>query len=175
MPLTNQQLRDNYYVACVVWCCGLAPPYTLTDPGTGYDWDFYLSDSGGLPHPQPYIAAWDVKTVSRPTDSELEADVDMTMVADAISACYGAVVAKSPPVDASLAKRLASIEDRLAKLDLATPAPSAPPPAPTPAAPAPTPASVAPSAASTSAGSRRPSLDETGFDFMDDAEVSAPV
>ncbi len=112
MPITNEELRNNYYLAVVVYCCDYGvEPYTATNPATGSDWAFTLSDDGDLPHPQPYISFWDVKGKSEPTDGTLEATCSMAM----INACHDALY--PPPLDLkSLQARLSALESAIAAI-----------------------------------------------------------
>ncbi len=68
MPITDQELRDNYYLAVVVYLCNYASPYSATDSSTGDPWAFALADNGNEPHPNPYISSWDIKSHERPSD-----------------------------------------------------------------------------------------------------------
>jgi len=83
MPISNQELRDNYYLAVVVYLCDYKDPYTRVDPDTMAEWAVQLADNGAVPHPNPAIASWGVVSHEQPSDDLLEATVDMSMILSA--------------------------------------------------------------------------------------------
>ena len=88
MPITDQELRDNYYLAVVVYLCNYASPYSATDSSTGEPWAFQLADNGNEPHPSPYIRVWDIKSQEQPSDETLMAALSMAMIDDAHAELY---------------------------------------------------------------------------------------
>lgn len=99
MPITDQELRDNYYLAVVVYLCGYASPYSATDSSTSEPWAFTLADNGNEPHPNPYISSWDIKSHEQPLDETLMETVSMAMIDDARAELY-------PPSDARVLRDL---------------------------------------------------------------------
>jgi hypothetical protein len=90
MPLTNEELRNNYWLSVIVYLCDYgAEAYTGTDPSTGDSWSFGLVDDGTPPHPNPQIATWGIEAKPQPTDEEMMESVDMSMIDAAFAAIYG--------------------------------------------------------------------------------------
>jgi hypothetical protein len=115
MPITEDQLLDNYYFACVVYLCPDAV-YVANDPSTGKPWAFTLKDDGlGPHHPQPYIATWDIKSPTQPTDDYLTANTSMAQ----INACHDALY-PPPALDKKAAlmnaAEIADLRSEMAKL-----------------------------------------------------------
>lgn len=107
MPLTDGELRNNYYLAVVVYLCNYIGPYTANDPSTGQEWAFVLQDDGGLPHPQPYIASWNVSSKSQPSDETMRLLETMLQ----INACHDALY---PPESSDSGSGLMRFDEPLA-------------------------------------------------------------
>ena len=88
MPITDTELRDNYYLSVVVYLCDYASPYSATDSSTGEPWACTLADNGNEPHPNPYISSWDIKSHEQPSDEKLMATVSMSMIDAARAELY---------------------------------------------------------------------------------------
>lgn len=124
MAISDQDLRDNYWYATVVYLCdyGVAP-YTRADPSTGAPWAFALVDLGPItpdtPTPNPQISYWGVTSQPQPTSDVLLASVTMDMV----NAC---ILALNPTPDfevKELRRLVAQLSAQVAELS-AQPAPS---------------------------------------------------
>ncbi len=89
MPITQQQLNDNYYLAIVVYLCDYKSPYTKRDPETKKNWAFTLRDDGLGPGPQPYIKTWAVMSHAQPPNSLLMENCSLEMIAMAKVDIYG--------------------------------------------------------------------------------------
>ncbi|HVE13903.1 MAG TPA: hypothetical protein VNI01_10950, partial [Elusimicrobiota bacterium] len=117
MPLTDDELRNNYYLAVIVYLCDYGGvPYTKTDPSTGDDWDFMLVDDGQPPHPNPTIGTWGVEAKPAPTDAQMREDTDMSMIDAAFEALFGSEAVKEKKARQVIERRkLALREAKLAR------------------------------------------------------------
>lgn len=97
MPLTPDELRNNYFLACIVFLCPLGD-YTFVNPYTGSSWEFELYDDGVPPTPNPYIKVWDVEAIGRqqPNDTTLS-ECSMEQIDAAKATLYPTFISKTPP------------------------------------------------------------------------------
>ncbi len=133
MPITNEQLRNNYYISVVIFLCDGGPDYTANDPDTGVAWAFELMDNGDPPHPNPYIAMWEVKSHEQPSNETLMANTDEAQIIAAKEALFGTPSLKAGEVlfDPVALKKMAVLEDQvkaltkvMGKIAMKTPVPS---------------------------------------------------
>jgi hypothetical protein len=131
MALTDQQLRENYYSAVIVYLCDYgSAAYTAADPSTGAPWAFTLVDLGPItpetPNPNPQISEWGVLGHAQPTSDELLATVTTAMIADCIAALSPSGEAPGSSLlrrlVAELSAKVASLEAKLAAQESAPPA-----------------------------------------------------
>ena len=71
MPLTADELRDNYYFACLLVA---GAPYVYFRP------DIVIRDAGGSSMPTPHIYTWTVTGIPKPTDAYLMSYSSMVMI-----------------------------------------------------------------------------------------------
>ena len=112
MPLTQQELTDNYYLATVVYLCDYGvQPYVANDPSTGQPWAFVLvdrCDGNG-----PFIYSWGITSLAQPSSDLLMSTVDMTMVNSAYSSIYGSLSVKPHPEVKALRAMVAHLSNQV--------------------------------------------------------------